>query len=147
MRQLALSVLMIICVSISAHAHEYEVGDISVHHPYAYATKAGDATDAVFLTITNDGEVADNLVGVKTAIADKAEIKNGNEVIEKLEIKAHESKRFKPDGLQIVLSGLKGAHKINERKPMTLIFEKSGEVTVQILFSKPNAVSHCEDKH
>lgn len=139
--------LLIVLISNPAFSHEFEAGNITVHHPYAYAIKAGEDAASVFMTITNDGEEADRLLSASTPAATGVEIHDGEETLQGVDVASHESKRFKPDGIHIVLNGVKGPIKIGQHKPLTLVFEKAGKVTTQILFSKPGEVSHCDDKH
>jgi copper(I)-binding protein len=94
----------------------------------------------VYLTITNTGSDDDTLASVVASVADTATVhrtENDNGIISMktvrdLQIKAGETVRLAPDGLHIMLTGLKRQLKTGETFPVTLTFIKAGPVTVSV---------------
>jgi hypothetical protein len=93
------------------------------------------------MTLKNSGNEADTLVKVTTKVSDAAEIHEmsmENQVMkmrpipgQRLEIPARGTVELKPEGLHIMLIGLKQQLKPGDKIDLTLTFEKSGEKTVQ----------------
>lgn len=133
--------------SAPVSAHEYEAGNLSVYHPYAYeVTLKGEATNA-YMTIMNDGD-ADTLLRASSPIATSIDIVDEDEKMDKLEIDSHSSIKFKQHGIHLRLNGVKKAIKHGAHQPITLVFEHAGEVKAQLLFAKLGEVSLCDDgKH
>ncbi|MEP7299043.1 MAG: copper chaperone PCu(A)C, partial [Burkholderiales bacterium] len=59
--------------TFTAHAHDYKLGAISVGHPYARATGAGQPVGGGFLKLVNGGE-ADRLVSVSAEVSKSVEL-------------------------------------------------------------------------
>lgn len=100
------------------------------------ATPAGLATSAAYLTIENHGKVADKLVDIECGCADAAmmhrtETKNGistMSMVGEVEVPAGGKASFTPNGLHVMLVGLKGPLKAGQTQVMTLRFQKAGKV-------------------
>ena len=66
--------LLLTCIQV-ANAHDFKVGSITVDHPYAAVSMAGSKNGAVyFKELKNTGKEVDQLISVKSKIADKTEI-------------------------------------------------------------------------
>ena len=138
----------LIAVAASAHAHSYKVGAIDIGHPYARATAAGQPTGGGFLTLTNGGE-ADRLLSATADVSDGVELHvmkmEGNVMrmrhVDAIDVPAGQTVELKPGGLHIMFTGLKAPLKEGTSFPMTLRFEKAGEVTVEVKVEKPKAAS------
>ncbi len=120
----------------AADAHEVKKGDLTLSDLQVRATVAGLPTSAAYLTISNAGKTPDTLLGIDCACAASAmmhrsEIKNGvssMSMVGKLEIPAGGKVAFRPDGLHVMLVGLKGPLKAGGMQEMTLRFQKAGTV-------------------
>ncbi len=146
MRTPLFAALALLFLCSTAVAHEYEAGNLAIHHPYAYEVLKGNDVSHAFMTIANDGEEEDTLLRVTSPIASHIDIMdNDNEKVEELDIPAHGAKKLKPNGYYLALSGIKKPIKIGVRKPVTLHFEHAGEVKAQLLFSKIGEISKCDD--
>jgi copper(I)-binding protein len=111
--------------------------------PEASPMSGHDATDtgtgAAYLTITNNGDEADRLIGASSDAAVVVEIHDmvvEDEVMsmihleDGLEIPAGESVVLEPMGLHVMLVGLNYSLMPGESFDITLTFERAGEVTV-----------------
>lgn len=133
---LALAVLGL--TQVPAGAHEYDVGGISVAHPWARATPGGAKVGAVFMEIKAKDGSDDALVSASTPAAGRVEIHTHLQEdgimkmrrIEKLTIAGGQSAVLKPGGDHVMLFDLKQPLKEGELVPVTLVFEKAGAITV-----------------
>jgi len=122
-----------------AVAHEYEVGSITVAHPWARATPGGATIGAAYVEIKAKDGAGDTLVSASSPAAGRVEIHTHTmdggvmkmRQIEKLVIPAGGSAVMKPSGDHIMLFDLKAPLKEGETLPLTLVFDKAGEVNVE----------------
>jgi periplasmic copper chaperone A len=113
-------------------------GKIRVDKPWARAS-AG-TTGAVYLTVRNEGDMPDKLVGASTPAAGKAElhtmIMDGNVMRMRgagaIDVVPHGTVELKPGGLHLMLMELKAPLKQGETFPLTLKFDKAGDVLVNV---------------
>jgi copper(I)-binding protein len=120
----------------AAQAHEVKAGDLTLSSLQVRATPVGLPTSAAYLTIANAGKTPDKLVAITCACAASAmmhrsETKNGvssMDMVAEVEIPAGGKVEFKPDGLHVMLVGLKGPLKAGALQEMTLRFQKAGTV-------------------
>lgn len=111
---------------------------ITVSGAEVRASLGGSTTSAAYMTITNHTGQPDRLIGVDCACAAKAEahqtrIQNGVASMVPagaVSVPAHGQVRFSPDGLHVMLTGVKGELKSGRIQPMTLHFEHAGDLTV-----------------
>jgi copper(I)-binding protein len=108
---------------------------------------APGGTGVVYMVVTNHGAADDDLTGLSTPIADKAEIhrtstENGimhMDSVADLPVKANGSVTFAPGGLHVMLTGLKQPLKLGDSFPLTLNFAKAGAVSVTVSVEKIKA--------
>ncbi|WP_240046986.1 copper chaperone PCu(A)C [Paracraurococcus ruber] len=125
--------------ALAQHAPPQQVGDIAVAHPWTRAAGQG-GTGAGFLAISNRGAVADRLVGVATPAARVAElhthIRDGEVMrmrpVPAIDLPAGQTVTLQPGGLHLMLIGLAQPLVQGQSVPVTLRFERAGEVTVQL---------------
>jgi copper(I)-binding protein len=119
-----------------AQAQTVKAGTLTLSNLQLRATPAGMPTGAAYLTIENHGKTADTLVDIACACADAAmmhrtESKNGvssMSMVGALAIPPGGKVEFRPDGLHVMLVGLKGPLKAGRTQLMTLRFQKAGKV-------------------
>lgn len=120
-------------------AHDFELGGLTLDHPWARASAGPVANGAAFLLIENAGE-ADRLVAVGGDVAEHVELHThemeGDVMkmrrVEAVEVPAHGSAVLRPGSYHIMLLGLKQPLREGERFPLTLTFEKAGTITVEV---------------
>ena len=138
--------VVIATASVAAHAHSYKIGAIDIGHPYARATAPGQPTGGGFLKLTNKGE-SDRLLSARADVSAAVELhvmKMEGDVmrmrqVDAVDVPAGETVELKPGGLHIMFVDLKAPLKAGDRFPMTLKFEKAGEVTVGVKVEKVKA--------
>jgi copper(I)-binding protein len=114
-------------------------GAIHVADAKARPTAPG-GTGVVYMIVMNHGTADDDLTGLSTPVADKAEMHrttdmNGMshmEAVADLPVKANAAVTFGPGGLHVMLTGLKQPLKLGDSFPLTLSFAKAGAVTVTV---------------
>ncbi|MEA4909064.1 MAG: copper chaperone PCu(A)C [Chloroflexi bacterium] len=101
---------------------------------------SGEATSAAYFVIVNDGGESDTLVGVSSQVANDVsmhETRVENDVaqmlpVASLEIPAHERLEFQPGGYHVMLVGLTQDLNEGDNIQITLQFEKSGALTIDV---------------
>jgi copper(I)-binding protein len=150
--RLALSFVTLLLAG-AAQAHDYKIGKITVGHPSARFTVAGQTAGGGFLSIDNAGE-ADRLVGASAAVADRVELHamrmEGDVMrmrrVDGIDVPANGHVEMGPGGYHLMFMGLKAPLKVGEKFPMKLKFRKAGEVTVEVHVEAP-APGRDEHKH
>lgn len=108
---------------------------------------------AYFQAATTGGE--DKLIAAKTPNADKAELhqhimENGiakMRPVDSVAIAPGTPVVFQPGGYHVMIMGLKGALNEGDSFPLTLTFEKAGDVTVNVMVMKKAMMDHGAHKH
>jgi copper(I)-binding protein len=116
-------------------------GDLAITRPWSRATPGGATTAAGYLTITNRGATPDRLVSVSTPAAAKAELhqmttKDGVMVMRPLSggltLAPGQAVTLAPEGIHLMMTGLKAPLNKGDTLPVTLVFEKAGRVEVAL---------------
>jgi copper(I)-binding protein len=140
--------------SLSAFAHEYTVGSISIGHPWTRATVAAATTGAGYLTLDNTGETPDRLVGGSSPAAERVEIHlmtvtdgvmQMRPVEGGVEVPAGESVALEPGSYHLMLIGLTAPFVEGERIPLTLEFAGGGSVDVELAVEAMGAEPSHDD--
>lgn len=133
--------LAIAVAAISFAGAALAEGKIMIDDAYARASGKNAKAGAAFMVIMNHGE-DDRLIGAKSDVAARVELHthkiddNGVakmiEVEEGFEIPAGESHMLKRGGDHVMFMGLKQSFEQGDMIPVTLIFDKAGEMQVEI---------------
>jgi periplasmic copper chaperone A len=143
MRTLSRLALAALLVGLVAPALAQGTGNasITVEQPWSRATPTGAMTGAVYMTLDNKSGTADRLTGASSDVADKLQIhemkvENGvmqmREIAGGLPIPAGGSVVLKPGSYHVMLIGLKKPLAAGEKFPLTLTFEKAGNISVTV---------------
>jgi hypothetical protein len=115
-----------------------EFGNIRITDGFAYSPITQES-GAAYFTIRNTGDKPDTLVSVTSPIAKSAMIHGtmqsggaGMAMIERLPIPPGEEVTLKPGGTHLMFEQLSQLPKPGERMPVTLIFSRSGRITLQL---------------
>jgi len=116
-------------------------GDIEISGPFARATLPGAPAGGGYLTLSNEGRTADKLVSASSPAAGTVSLHamsmNGSvmqmrALPDGLDIPAGATVKLTPDGLHLMFEHLKGPFVEGKTVPVTLRFQKGGEITVQL---------------
>lgn len=122
-------------------AHDYKAGDIAIGHPWARATLPNASVGGAYLTLDNRGSEPDRLLGGSSPVAEdvqihamemEGDVMRMRALEEGVPVPAGEEITFAPGALHLMLTGLKEPLVEGSRVPMTLNFEKAGEVDVEL---------------
>jgi copper(I)-binding protein len=128
-----------LATAASVFSQEASLKDLRVRQAMANPTVPGAQAGGAVVTIENKGAAADRLLGASTPVADRVEIhvmKMENNIMRMREVGPLELKAGQtvvmgsshPEGLHLMLMGLKQPLKDGEKVPMTLEFEKAGKL-------------------
>ena len=126
---------LVLLAAVPAHA-----ADLTVENPWARETIAAVPNSAGYMTIKNGGDVPDRLVKAASDVAAKAELHTmamAGDVakmrpVDGVDVPAHGKADLAPGGFHVMLIGLKQPLKEGTTFPLTLTFEKAGEVAVEV---------------
>ena len=129
-----------------ATAHEYKAGELEIAHPWSQELPPNAPTVAAYFVIHNKGKTADRLLSVDSPIAGDAQlhehIKQNDlmkmQQVPSVEIPAGGEITFAPMAYHVMLLELKDRSLLADGKhfPLTMHFEKSGDVTVEVSVQK-----------
>jgi copper(I)-binding protein len=143
-----LIVLALAALAAAAEARSARVLNIEVSDVWSRATPPTANAGVAYVAVTNQGGEADRIVAVEATVAPRAEmhmhVMDGDiasmRLVQAVEVHPSETIAFRPGGLHIMLVDLKAPLKEGETFPLTLVFERSGRVRVDISIGKPGAM-------
>lgn len=126
-------------LALPAAAHDYRAGDIAIAHPWSRVASA-NATGAGFMRLRNGGSQPDRLLSASTSIARAVElhthVRDGDVMrmrpVEAIVLPPGETVELRPGGYHVMLIGLTEPLVQGTRVPLTLRFERAGEVRVEL---------------
>ncbi|WP_036290899.1 copper chaperone PCu(A)C [Methylosinus sp. PW1] len=130
----------------AAQAHEYELGKLTIEHPWVRAPKDGETTAYFYAFIHNKGG-ADKLIAVKSPNIGKVTLHSDakHTIAESgIAIAADKTTTLSPEGAHVVLAEVKKINPVGWGIELVLVFEKAGEVTVDAAVDAPDA-KHAHD--
>lgn len=135
----ALSRLIAATVLVASAAGAAAQGAPQAQQPWARPTVAGQSAGGGFVRLVG-GPVADRLVGARSPASERMELHtmamDGSVMrmrqVEAIEVPAGQTVELGPGGLHLMFIGLKAPLQVGSRVPVTLRFEKGGEVEVQM---------------
>ena len=120
-------------------AGAHRLGPLTVEAPWA-RIRPGAKAGAAYLRIVNAGAEDDRLIGVSSPVAGRVELHSHRmrdgvmrmRRIEAVRVSAGKSAELKPGGDHVMLIGLAAPLTEGGTFPLTLIFEKAGEIAVPV---------------
>lgn len=128
-----------------ADAHK---GPITISHGWTRATPPSAPSGGGFIDITNAGPNDDRLIAVKSPVAGRVELhemtmKDGvmtmREKAGGIPVPAGQTVSLAPGGLHIMFMKLNGPFKQGDMVPVTLTFEKAGDISMDLKVEKIGA--------
>lgn len=144
-----LSLAALFAVALPGFAHDYQVGELTIDHPWSRELPPNAPAGAAYFTLKNAG-AADRLLGASTPRAQKSELhthvhQDGlmkMQRISAVDVPAQGEVTFQPGGNHVMLFGLDKPLKAGDEFPLTLEFEKAGKVEVQVQVQVESADGH-----
>jgi copper(I)-binding protein len=131
----------VLALASPAGAHEYRVGNLTIGHPWTRAIGSSAPTAAGYLSLANKGTETDRLVSAETPMASRVEMHEMSMTDGIMRMRPLQggipvppggTVWLRPGGLHLMLVGPEGAFVQGNRVPLTLHFERAGEVTVEL---------------
>jgi hypothetical protein len=126
-------------IALPAAAQQYRAGDITIESAWSRAAGA-NGTGGGFLTIRNAGSTPDRLLSATSPAARRVELHSmamdgavmRMRPVDDIPIPAGGTVQLAPGGLHLMLIGLAQPLAEGGRAPVTLRFERAGEVQVEL---------------
>ncbi|MEY8827364.1 copper chaperone PCu(A)C [Sedimentitalea sp. XS_ASV28] len=119
-----------------------DTAKISVTDPYARSSTANSASGAAFMVLNNGSDQDDRLIAAASDIAERVELHthvedtNGvmkmREVEDGFPVAAGDSHELRRGGDHVMFLGLKEPLENGDIIPLTLTFERAGEVVIEV---------------
>ncbi|MDZ7573459.1 MAG: copper chaperone PCu(A)C [Pseudotabrizicola sp.] len=140
MKHLLLAATLSLTASAALACETVTLGDLSVEHGWSKVTIGAGRPGVFYVSISNAGATDDALVGISTPAAGmpmlhETVVKDGVASMPhamSIPVPAGQSVQLSPGGYHGMLMGLTAALKEGDSFPVTLSFEKAGEVTVNV---------------
>ncbi len=128
---------------------------IQVTESWARATGKTARSAVAYLSLENTGDTGDKLIGASTPAAGRVELhthlKEGDvmrmRAVQSVEVGPRSKVRLQPGGLHLMLTELKGPLAEGSHFPLTLRFEKAGEMTVEVAVQGAGAMGKGHGGH
>ncbi|UTW55169.1 copper chaperone PCu(A)C [Kordiimonas sp. SCSIO 12610] len=145
MKKLLLSTLILIAnfytPAASMHEGDDHVHGLEISQPWARQTGNRTVSAAIYMNVANKGAFLDQLIDVTSDAAERVQVHQSLEQdgimrmhhVSALPIAPNENLAFEPGGYHIMLTRLASPLKEGDIFPVTLTFEKAGDVTVHVL--------------
>jgi copper(I)-binding protein len=131
------------------------IAQIEVQSPWSRATPGAAKVAAGYMVLRNKAATADRLVSASSPAAERVEthvhVKEG-EVLRMREVKGYDipamgSFELKPGGAHLMFMNIKAPFKDGDRIPVTLKFERAGELKTELQVGKPGAAKPETARH
>lgn len=148
MKRLAIAAVLLALGASAPWAQSDRIGSIEVSNPWAPATGSTLTNAAVYLSLIDVGTKSDELVGASSAVAQKTElhvfdVENGVYGMHKvggIEVTPGGAATvLRPGGAHIMLESLKRPLRAGTTFPLTLIFQRAGQLQVEVRVESPQA--------
>ena len=136
------------------------LAQVGIDHPWIRATAPGAKVAGGFMTITNGASAPDRLVGAASSIAERVELHVSTHEdgmmkmrqVQAIDVPAGGRFELKPGGTHLMFVNITRQIKQGETIPVTLTFEKAGEVRADYVVGGlgamgPGGAGHGTMKH
>lgn len=149
----ALFSLMLLATPLAAH--DQIAGDLHIIHPSIPVPMAQARSAAGYVTIANNGDTHEELIGVRSPFAASTTLHTTlfEDGIAKmrpligLDIAPGEVVNLEPGGMHVMFMGLTGLAKEGDMIPATLIFRHAGEVAIEFMVDPAEWGDHSKMDH
>lgn len=131
-----------ILFALPATAHDYRAGDIAIGHPWSRATIANAPTAVGYMTLRNEGTAPDQFLSASNPMARAVELHETSvadgimrmrPLPSGVTIPPGATVRLEPGGVHLMLLVPNVPFARGTRVPLTLRFERAGEVTIELV--------------
>lgn len=142
--------------AMPALAHEAQLDDVRIAHPFATPTPPGAPNGGAYLDISVDGKSPATLIRASSPASDSVEIHDMTmhdgvmqmRPVEQLDITSNDPVRMRPGGgYHLMLMQLTSPLAEGDSFPLTLEFAQRGEIAVEVWVQSATAGSEAADGH
>lgn len=141
-----------------ASAHEYSQGDLHIAHPWSLELPPNAPNVAAYFVVHNNGQQDDRLLGVDSPISDDAQLHEHIKTaagllkmqqVQSVAVPAGHDLTFAPSAYHVMLMQPKDRSLLSDGKrfPLTLHFERAGDITVGVSVQKQPPASNQGQPH
>ena len=137
----------------TAHAHQFVANDLLIMHPYTIEPAAGTTVDVpIYMVIKNSGGVSDRLLsasspfGKSVAIVTRVAGAEPVTITSGIELPANSETTVGPRAAFVLLRNLTESLGGYQYFPMTLVFEKTGTVEVEVYVEDASEIPSSQPK-
>jgi copper(I)-binding protein len=131
--------IILIC-PVFAGADEFRLGDLTIDHAWARESPPTVTNGAAYMTITNAGVPVDRLLGAQAGVSDRVELHTHlmdegmmrMRQVDSIGLESGTSTQLGPGGHHIMFIGLRAPLKAGDHIPLTLRFERAGDIEIQV---------------
>ncbi|AIR89305.1 copper chaperone PCu(A)C [Pseudomonas cremoricolorata] len=154
----ALVVAALLLPGAFASAHEYSVGDLHIAHPWSLALPPNAPNVAAYFVVHNNGQQDDRLLSVDTPLSTDAQLHEhvqGSEGAMKMQqvdsivVPAGKDLTFAPSAYHVMILQPQDRSLLvaGQRFPLTLHFQRAGDVTVQVAVQQQAPAEQQDHSH
>ena len=131
------------------------LAQVAIENPWARATAPGATVAGGYMTIRNSASAPDRLIGANSPMAARVEmhvhVREG-EVMKMREVRSYDvpatgAFELKPGGAHLMFMEIRRPFAEGEKVPVTLKFERAGEVQAEFHVGRLGAASAPAHKH
>lgn len=141
-----------------ANAHEYSLGDLHIAHPWSLALPPNAPNVAAYFVVHNNGKSDDRLLSVDTPISNDAQLHEHSmtaagamkmQQVPSVVVPAGKDVTFAPSAYHVMIMQPKDRSLLTDGKrfPLTLHFEKAGDITVQVAVQQQPPAEQPSTQH
>ena len=142
--------LLAALLATPATAHQINAKDLEIKHPYTVEPSGPAAQDAaVYMVIRNNGTVSDKLIAARSPFAAFVSIEAKDRPAASpvgIDIPAHAETVIGPKTIFLLLHGLTDSLEGYQYIPMTLVFEQTGVVEIEVYVQDASEISATAPK-
>ncbi|WP_028695550.1 copper chaperone PCu(A)C [Pseudomonas cremoricolorata] len=154
----ALVVAALLLPGAFASAHEYSVGDLHIAHPWSLALPPNAPNVAAYFVVHNNGQEDDRLLSVDTPLSADAQLHEHvqgaggamkMQQVDSIEVPAGKDLTFAPSAYHVMILQPQDRSLLvaGQRFPLTLHFQRAGDVTVQVAVQQQAPAEQQDHSH
>jgi copper(I)-binding protein len=132
--------VLLVALALPAAAQQYQLGSLVIEHPWSRTTAPGMPMGVAYLSITNTGKAADELLSASTPAASRVEmhlttIADGiarMRPLGEITIAPGSTVKIEPGGIHLMLVDLKAPLERGRQVPLDLTFRHAGRITLML---------------
>lgn len=154
----ALIVAALLLPGAFASAHEYSLGELHIAHPWSLALPPNAPNVAAYFVVHNNGQADDRLLSVHTPLSDDAQLHEHvqsadgamkMQQVDSIPVPAGKDLTFAPSAYHVMILQPKERSLLvaGQRFPLTLHFQRAGDVTVQVAVQQQAPAEQQDHSH